>query len=296
MRFLSFVLLSFACGVASAQPAATYRVTFEATWSAASHPAAFPSDAHFSPPVGATHEASVSLWSPGGLASPGMEQMAETGATALLNTEIAAAGARVGEPMSAAFLNSPGQVETTFTVTGAHPLVTFVTMIAPSPDWFLGVHDLDLRDAGGNWPASVTVPLLAYDAGTDSGVAYTSPNFDTQPRAPIARLTTPPFESDVPLGTFTFTRLSVAGEATPQASELTLTIANPATAGAPLRVDAPAGASVTVDVFSVAGRRVATMDAGAGETLALPALPAGVYVLRAASGRAQAVRVLTVIR
>ena len=35
-------------------------------------------------------------------------------------------------------------------VTTDHPRVTLVTMIAPSPDWFVGVSGLSLLDASGN--------------------------------------------------------------------------------------------------------------------------------------------------
>ena len=44
-----------------------------------------------------------------------------------------------------------------FTVTTDHPLVTLITMIAPSPDWFVGVHGESLLDAGGQWRTSHSV-------------------------------------------------------------------------------------------------------------------------------------------
>ncbi len=82
-------------------------------------------------------------------------------------------------------------------------------MIAPSPDWFVGVSGLSLI-ANGQWSEQLVVPLFAYDAGTDSGASYTSPNSDTQPRANIQRIETLPFlvDSEVPsIGTFTFVRI-----------------------------------------------------------------------------------------
>jgi hypothetical protein len=76
-------------------------------------------------------------------------------------------------------------------------------MIAPSPDWFVGVSGLELfRD--GLWRRQVTVELQAYDAGTDSGIDFVSPNEATQPARPIALLTGFPFQNGTPLGTFTF--------------------------------------------------------------------------------------------
>ena len=77
----------------------------------------------------------------------------------------------------------------------------------PSPDWFLGVSGLNLRE-NGRWLDDVVVDLLTYDAGTDSGPTFRSPNDDTQPKEPIARLTEFPLDSSVPLGTFTFDLLT----------------------------------------------------------------------------------------
>ncbi len=85
-------------------------------------------------------------------------------------------------------------------------LVTLVSMIAPSPDWFVGVDSLDLL-VDGEWVDEIIVELLAYDSGTDDGPRYTSPNAESNPHAPIARITTLPFDSDTPLGTFTLTRI-----------------------------------------------------------------------------------------
>jgi hypothetical protein len=67
-------------------------------------------------------------------------------------------------------------------------------MIAPSPDWFVGVHDLPLIGADGEWVDSLSIELLPYDSGTDDGVNFTSPNADSDPQVPILRIAeTPPF-------------------------------------------------------------------------------------------------------
>lgn len=187
-----------------------YEVTFDATWSNATHPGAYPSGAHFSPLIGGTHRAAVTFWEPGGIASPGLESMAESGSTSTLRSEVdaAIAAGTAGEVVSGGSIPiSPGSVATTFTVTDEFPLVSLTTMIAPSPDWFVGVHDLDLFP-NGQWADDVVVSLYAYDAGTDSGVNFTSSNQDTQPQDPIALQTGGPFFGTVPLGTFTFRRLS----------------------------------------------------------------------------------------
>ncbi|CAM2070431.1 Spondin domain-containing protein [Sulfidibacter corallicola] len=189
----------------------TYQVTFQADWSADTHPEGFPGGAHFSPLIGANHHGNLVIWEPGGLATPGMESMAETGATSLLAGEIQSAidAETAGDLMQGGAIDSPGDTDFLFQVDRRFPRVTLVTMIAPSPDWFLGVHGLLLFE-GGRWLEERTVTLYAYDAGTDSGPEYTSPNMDTQPQEPIARLTESPFDVGgtlVPLGTFRFERV-----------------------------------------------------------------------------------------
>ena len=84
--------------IGAQEEVATYRVTFTSTWSAATHPGSnFPSNAHFSPLIGATHNVSATFWLSGTIASPGIEQMAELGATSILRSEIDAAGSHVRE-------------------------------------------------------------------------------------------------------------------------------------------------------------------------------------------------------
>ena len=225
---LSTVALLTACGGGSANgpsplptaspttqaPAATarYRVTFETTWSSATHPTDFPSDAHFSPLIGATHSAAARFWQPLAIASDGIEAMAERGRTSPLDTEVEAAIAagtarRVLRGSSVPVL--PGSASIDFEIDLDQPLVTLVTMIAPSPDWFAGVHDLSLVE-GNAWVEEKTVALVPYDAGTDHGVTYASADRDARPREPIQAITGSPLDragSVAPVGRFTFRRL-----------------------------------------------------------------------------------------
>jgi len=186
---------------------ATYEVRFDATWSATTHPGAYPGGAHFSPLVGGTHDGSVHFWMAGGLATAGIEAMAETGATGPLVSEVNAAitGGSAGQVVLGAGIGSPGSTTTAFNVSDAFSQITLVTMIAPSPDWFVGVDGLELRP-GGHWVNQLTVPLLAWDAGTDDGTGFNSPNQNSNPKQPIALITGGPFFGNDPLGTFTFTR------------------------------------------------------------------------------------------
>lgn len=199
-----------------ATPAATarYRVTFQSTWSELTHPTNFPAaNEHYSKLVGGTHSDQISFWSPGGLASSGMESMAETGATSGLLSEVDAAIA-AGDAWSTVVAGqglgvSPGVIDMTFEISKDYPLITLIAMIAPSPDWFVGVHDIRLFEQG-DWMESLSITLFAYDAGTDSGVSYGSGNADTNPKDPIQLIEGYPLEyegSVAPFGTFFFERL-----------------------------------------------------------------------------------------
>lgn len=185
-----------------------YQVTFDSIWSSQTHPVDFPPAPHYSPLIAAVHSDQVSFWQSGGLATPGIEVMAETGSPTTLSNEIDAA-VTAGTALTrfvGSGLNSPGSLSFDLIVTVDNPLVTLVTMIAPSPDWFVGVSGVQLYD-GGVWVDQVTIDLFGYDSGTDSGITYLSSNSDTVPQEPITMITTGPLSSGGALGTLTFTRI-----------------------------------------------------------------------------------------
>ena len=192
--------------------AVKYKVTFDATWSEETHPDDFPPNPHFSGLIGASHNENVVFWREGELASPGIKNMAETGGKSPLNSEILKA---ITDKTAYKFISgggispSPGSVSLEFKVSKDYPLVTLVTMIAPSPDWFVGVDSLNLYE-NGSFVDEKVVTLYAFDAGTDSGVTYTSPDDPTIPPEHIFKIEGYPFlynEEIVPLGTFTFKKL-----------------------------------------------------------------------------------------
>jgi Spondin_N len=204
---LALAWLGGASSATAATPTAQYTVRFDATWNRGSHPVEFPADAHFSPLVGGTHDSRVRFWRPGDPASDGIERMAEGGRTGPLADEIAAA-VRAGtaeQGFTGAGIDSPGSTSFPFTLSRQYPLVTLVTMVAPSPDWFVGVAGLSLIEDG-KWVEEKVVALAGYDAGSDDGTTFRSPDDDTVPKQPVARLAGGPLGNGKPLGTFTFTR------------------------------------------------------------------------------------------
>lgn len=204
------LLLLLSVGAAAAERAA-YEVTLDVTWTAASHPVDYPADAHFSWLIGVTHGEGYRLFRAGEIATPGLEALAENGELTPFDAEIEAAikAGHAGVLLTGRPIESmPGTTVFEVEIDQAHRLVSFATMIAPSPDWFTGAADVRLMD-GGEWVAEMTLPLLAWDAGTDSGATYQAADADTLPGEPVAPLTSLHFAANgtsIPLGTATFRR------------------------------------------------------------------------------------------
>ena len=197
---------------AAAGASATYTVTFTGAWTAEATPGGVPDGAHFSPLIGGVHNADVAFLEAGGTATPGIESMAERGRTATLTEEIEAAGANALSVLRKD--SGPGATASdTFeavTVTADHPRITLLSMIAPSPDWFVGVFGLSLLDAEGNWADALTVNLYPWDAGTEGGDDFSFDNAATVPPGTIVSLRGTGRFSDAPIATLTFSLQSGA--------------------------------------------------------------------------------------
>ncbi len=189
---------------------ATYELKFTKLWTPESHPTDFPSNPHFSGMIGATHTPEVSFWELGGLASQGVENVAEAGSKTAMQNEVTAA---IADGTAGSLLNYFGisgslvtRIET-FEIRESFPLVTIISMLAPSPDWFVGISGVDLHES--DWTPSAHFDLFPYDAGTDSGSTFTSPNQATVPPEPIHLLETYPFAGTGPVATFRLRLLGV---------------------------------------------------------------------------------------
>ena len=186
-----------------------FTLVFEGKWTATSH-GTRPGGHHFTTLIGATHSSAIYLWRPGELASPGLELVAELGGTSIIETEIAAhitaghASSQVKGGLGSGGGEARGQL--TFCTSTAHPLVSLATMVAPSPDWFLGLRDEALRDMG-DWISQKTINLLPYDAGTEEGSGFSLSNPATSPHRPVARVSEGALaNTQVPMATITITR------------------------------------------------------------------------------------------
>ena len=192
---------------------AEYTVKFTGAWTLAVTPDGVPSDAHFSRLVGGVHNGDVVFLTDTGPASPGVESMAEVGGTTLLKAEINAAGDDSLSVLEGTAIQIDRTASESFTevaLTTDHPRVTLVTMVAPTPDWFVGVSGLSMLDSLGGWRASRTVYLHPFDAGTEDGAGFSLDNAATDPPVYIASLVGQGKFSAEPIATLTFTRTSVA--------------------------------------------------------------------------------------
>uniref|UniRef100_A0A672GF67 Spondin-1 n=1 Tax=Salarias fasciatus TaxID=181472 RepID=A0A672GF67_SALFA len=180
-----------ACG------AAKYRLTFYGNWSEKVHPRDYPRRAnHWSALIGASHSRNYILWQYGGLASEGVRQVAELGSPVRMEEEIRQKGDLVltviktkaqwpaWQPLN---MRAPPSAE--FSVDRTRHLMSFLTMLGPSPDWNVGLSAEDLCSQDCGWVQRLEADLVPWDAGTDGGVTYESPNQPTVPQEKIRPLT-----------------------------------------------------------------------------------------------------------
>ncbi len=201
---------------ADAMGTAEYTVVLKSRWTPAEHPLEYPAAGaitgpHFSGLIGASHNASYSIFAPGSLPTPGLERLSEEGKHTPLDEEIRAAAATgvVGMLVETGPLRDFGDsLVTTIRVDAAHPLVSLVAMVAPSPDWFTGAANVSLMENGA-WVQARTLDLNAWDSGGDDGTTYKAPDMDNNPKKPTSQAMTRHFVINgvtVPVATVTFTR------------------------------------------------------------------------------------------
>ena len=285
---------------------ATYTVTFQGNWTLDSTPGGVVSSAHFTTLVGAVHNDMVTFWESGGTATPGVESVAELGTTGTFESEVAAAGAN-------AFLvkqgiGGTGTSKATFDieVTSDRPLFTLLSMIGPSPDWFVGVSGLSLLDDQGRWRSEREVDLFPYDAGTEDGSEFTLSNSATSPQGTITSIRGTGKFSDEPMAMLSFdlkrTNVNTESEELPTEVTLSGNYPNPFNPETTIRYGLPKAGDVRLAVYNLLGQEVAilvdqsksaghhTVRFGAGD------LPSGVYVYRLHAGNETIVRTMMLVK
>ncbi len=141
------------------------------------------------PFYGSFHDGSFSIFQPGGMASPGLELLAELGDPSVLvaatPSTVSAAGFAPGGP----FAPNGGTGSEVFTVNSSQTMFSFASMILPTNDWFIAnASAIDVSSLVGAAPgASLTInPGMVYDAGTEAE------DFMYAPGLPLVGLTPPP--------------------------------------------------------------------------------------------------------
>ena len=190
---------------------AEYAVVVKSRWTKAEHPFEWPADAHFSGVIGATHQPAYEIFTVGMPPTPGLENLSEQGKHTPLDKEIRDAIARGDAGVlfeSGPLRNFADSIVTSVKVDNAFRLVSLVMMVAPSPDWFTGVRDVNLVENGA-WVPSKTLDLIAYDSGGDDGTTYLAADVNTNPKKPTSQAATKHFVINgtvVPVGSVTFTK------------------------------------------------------------------------------------------
>ena len=170
---------------------AEYTVIVKSLWTKANFPLDYPDDAHFSGLIGASHNARYSIFAIGRKPTRGLERLSEEGKHSPLNDEIQAAidaGNALMKFETGGLKDWHDSMVTTVQVDPAHPLISVVNMIAPSPDWFTGAANVNMFENGG-WVKRRTLTLSAYDSGGDDGTSYKSADRDTNPKKATTRNT-----------------------------------------------------------------------------------------------------------
>ena len=187
---------------------ATYKVTFEFNWNNQDFPIDYPSNAHFSKLIGWSHASTNRFFLIETMASEGIKDMAELGATATLENEINekinngdGLDFVIGENLN----GGVGEITVDILVNKENSSVTLATMIAPSPDWYVGVVHINLFE-NGEFIDEKIVDGLIYDAGTDSGTSFASNNAETNPKQPISLITNLPLGNGITIATVKFSK------------------------------------------------------------------------------------------
>lgn len=167
---------------------ANYKVEITGKWKSPEF--TVPGGVHFTLFAGMVHNQNAFLWAPGKLASTGVENVAETGSTARLITEI---DSTIATKNASSFfsITAPGPTgKSTGNIycNSNYSYISFESMIAPSPDWFVGVNGFNLLN-NGQWVNDTTINLYVYDAGTEEGDVFGYSNPATVPQQNIRLLT-----------------------------------------------------------------------------------------------------------
>jgi len=182
-----------------------YYCTFRGKWSDERHPNDFPKAASWSAPTLVSHSKDWRMWTGTETVTAGVEYMAEEGFPTIMYNEFQNAGYEtlqmiVGDRM---YNTTESQHLPPINVTYAHPWLSAMAKISPSPDWFVGFSDFrTISYDTETFYNRFVIQSYVWDAGTDDGQNYLSFDRDLDPQVPCMRFCVPPFQGDGGVGTF----------------------------------------------------------------------------------------------
>lgn len=285
-----FLIALITTHISFSQSIATYDIVFTSTWNASEHTSSMdmnlPGNAHWSKLVGVNHNSDVSFFEVGQMATLGIEMIAETGNNnEFRDNDVQNA---INALNAEQYIDGPSLsvAAGTITISGLevsedYPLLTLLSMVAPSPDWYIGLNGLELLDSGGNWKSSINIPMsYVYDAGTDTGSNYTSSNANSNLPISVFDManTIEPFNGNH-IGFIEITLTNVLSVDNPDAIESVKIFPNPAqdyiTITNSRNVD-------TVEIYNILGKLVKRIKTSQENTLELDLtnLNNGMYLVK----------------
>ena len=185
--FIATIILIVSCKKGTDQPTlseANYQITVTGKWQMPQF--GVPPNVHFTYFAGMVHNSTSSLWMPGQNSSLGIKNVAENGGLTQIIHEVDSILALNNSISHIAFPppSAIGMVTSNIHCNSNFSYVSFASMIAPSPDWFIGVHDLNLYN-NKVWQTDTLINLYVYDAGTKEGDAFSMTGAATIPQQTI---------------------------------------------------------------------------------------------------------------
>ncbi|KAF6776101.1 hypothetical protein AHF37_04109 [Paragonimus kellicotti] len=183
-----------ACG------SATYNLTFQGLWTRETHPRDWPVHnpglLHWTNLIGASHMPGFRIYQFGEPASAGVSAVCAYGDTTVLKQSLGIAASNTGSISSVptgtqrgamgigplhSLISTPGMwseetlTESRSTLVGVnrtHPLISFLSMLGPSPNWCAGVASQSVCQADCTWVKQLQIDLFPWDAGVRNGETY----------------------------------------------------------------------------------------------------------------------------
>lgn len=151
----------------------TFKVVAKGYWTAQTHPKSFPATAKFGKIVGISHQGENVLFRTGSKAPSWMKSYFEKQSTTAFGSYFK--DYKDGDKVDAIFakdngFEATGETSFEFQTVGTHNHISLLMQLSPSPDWFAGIHNVNLDGLALGGRATYVVKV--WDAGLFSGKTY----------------------------------------------------------------------------------------------------------------------------